>query len=466
MTRRRPVPLSRLATLVVAAFALGAAPAGAQEPAVTTFSANAQAAGTITGGFDGSAWTPTATGLIAFDRTGAQSATFSTIPRAPWQDVTGGPDGRLWAGAEARVLAAPLLPFASVFSFPVDDVGTALITDVAPGPDGNVWFTANTANRVGVALPASPPITYPLIGTSAEAGDPVAITTGGDGALWFTKRFPGAIVRMDPATAAVTGTFTTGLPAGAQPFAIALGPDGNVWFSDAAADQVGRVTPAGVITMFPAVKSSSLIAGPDGNLWLAGGSTLSTDGVFTPRTLPADTLAVGADGNVWGVKLTTGLVSRLALGGQQFSNPARMNVPATGAGGPADLYPSPIAVSGLQGTVTKVTARLNGVHHRFANDLQVMLVGPGGQSTVLMADVTTRLGDASTQPYSFTGGEHLVHRRRPGARPPDHQRRVLPDRPRLRAELRRARPRGAQRWPGAVHRHAAQRHLESLRRRQ
>lgn len=392
------MPHSRLAAFVAASFALSAAPAMAQEPTVTTFPATAQATGAITGGFDGSVWTPTATGLIGFNRTGVQSANFPITPGAPWQDVTGGPDGRLWAGGQAELRAVGLLPFGGVPSIAVPDVGTAeSITDVAPGPDGNVWFTVPSVNRFGFATPAGTAGSFAL----PPDGVPVSIATGGDGALWFTRRFPGSIVRRDP-NGSLT-SFTVGLPAGAQPFALALGPDGNLWFTDGDAPQVGRITPAGTITMFPAVASSKIVAGPDGKLWLAGGSTVTTDGVFTPRTLPADTLAVGADGNVWGVKLTTGAVSRLSLGGQQFSNPARITVPATGNSGKADLYPSPITVGGLQGTVTRVTARLNGVHHRFANDLQVMLVGPGGQSTVLMADVTTRPGDGTTQPYSLTG---------------------------------------------------------------
>lgn len=412
MISRNPAPPSCLAALVLAGtLALSAAPAGAAEPTVTSFPANGQASGPITGGFDGRIWTPftsfeTNNALMAFDRaTGAQACCGTGSGLVEYFDVTGGPDGRLWAGAAGAVVAHAVVPLSNSLPSPVSisvpDVGTESITDVAPGPDGNVWFTVPSANRVGAAPPAGAAQSYPLAGTAAE-GAPVAITTGGDGALWFTKRNPGAIVRMDPATATVTGTFTTGLDQGADPSAIALGPDGNVWFSDAAADRVGRITPAGVITMFPAVKSNDLIAGPDGNLWLAGGSTLSTDGVFTPRNLPADTLAVGADGNVWGVK-NPGGVSRLALGGQQFSNPARINVPETGNSGKASLYPSPIAVTGLQGAVTKVTARLNGVHHRFANDLQVMLVGPGGQSTVLMASVTTRTDDPNTVRHSLTG---------------------------------------------------------------
>jgi subtilisin-like proprotein convertase family protein len=54
--------------------------------------------------------------------------------------------------------------------------------------------------------------------------------------------------------------------------------------------------------------------------------------------------------------------------------------------GPASPYPSTINVAGLGGTVTKVTVTLNGLSHTFPDDLDILLVGPGGQSVILMSD--------------------------------------------------------------------------------
>ncbi len=68
-----------------------------------------------------------------------------------------------------------------------------------------------------------------------------------------------------------------------------------------------------------------------------------------------------------------------------FTNAASIAIP-TGPG-TANPYPSPIAVSGLSGTITKVTVTLSGMNHTFPDDLDVLLVGPGGQSSVLMSDV-------------------------------------------------------------------------------
>ncbi len=69
-----------------------------------------------------------------------------------------------------------------------------------------------------------------------------------------------------------------------------------------------------------------------------------------------------------------------------FSNPAQFRIPATGTSGVAGLYPSMIPVSGLTGAVTDVTVTLSGFSHTFPADVDVLLVGPSGQSVVLLAD--------------------------------------------------------------------------------
>ena len=69
------------------------------------------------------------------------------------------------------------------------------------------------------------------------------------------------------------------------------------------------------------------------------------------------------------------------------SNPASMLIPGTGTTGNASPYPSTIAVSGISGSVSKVTATLTGLNHTFPGDVDVLLVGPLGQTVVLMSDV-------------------------------------------------------------------------------
>jgi subtilisin-like proprotein convertase family protein len=53
----------------------------------------------------------------------------------------------------------------------------------------------------------------------------------------------------------------------------------------------------------------------------------------------------------------------------------------------ATPYPSSISVSGLTGTITDVNVTLTGLTHTSSTDVGVLLVGPGGQKTLLMQDV-------------------------------------------------------------------------------
>src|SRR5204863_1528837 len=54
--------------------------------------------------------------------------------------------------------------------------------------------------------------------------------------------------------------------------------------------------------------------------------------------------------------------------------------------GAASPYPSTINVSGLNTNIVNVTVRLNQLSHSQPADLDVLLVAPGGQKTLLMSD--------------------------------------------------------------------------------
>ncbi|MGQ0618250.1 MAG: beta strand repeat-containing protein [Acidimicrobiia bacterium] len=54
--------------------------------------------------------------------------------------------------------------------------------------------------------------------------------------------------------------------------------------------------------------------------------------------------------------------------------------------GKGNPYPSTVAVSGLAGVVSKVTATLTGVTHAFTGDFDVLLVAPNGANLILLAD--------------------------------------------------------------------------------
>lgn len=73
-----------------------------------------------------------------------------------------------------------------------------------------------------------------------------------------------------------------------------------------------------------------------------------------------------------------------------FANATNIKIPATaptGTSGVASPYPSSISVSGIAGTVNRVIVQLFGINHTFPGDVDILLVGPGGQRIILMSDV-------------------------------------------------------------------------------
>jgi subtilisin-like proprotein convertase family protein len=88
--------------------------------------------------------------------------------------------------------------------------------------------------------------------------------------------------------------------------------------------------------------------------------------------------------------LVTGLVcicvaalGAAPAGAAVFSNATTITIPSSGNATP---YPSTISVAGLGPTISDVNATLSGFSHTFPADVDVLLVGPQGQSVVLMSD--------------------------------------------------------------------------------
>lgn len=70
-------------------------------------------------------------------------------------------------------------------------------------------------------------------------------------------------------------------------------------------------------------------------------------------------------------------------GTQTFSNHTAVSIPDNANGSP---YPSTINVTGMSGVISKVVVKLNGLNHTYPDDLDILLVGPGGQKVMLMSD--------------------------------------------------------------------------------
>jgi subtilisin-like proprotein convertase family protein len=68
-----------------------------------------------------------------------------------------------------------------------------------------------------------------------------------------------------------------------------------------------------------------------------------------------------------------------------YSNPTTIDIPGSGTVGIASLYPSQITVASA-GIITDVNISLNDLSHTWPDDIDVILVGPGGQKVRIMTD--------------------------------------------------------------------------------
>jgi subtilisin-like proprotein convertase family protein len=66
---------------------------------------------------------------------------------------------------------------------------------------------------------------------------------------------------------------------------------------------------------------------------------------------------------------------------QSFINSTPIQITEQRAFAPfaASPYPSAITVNGVSGPINKVTVTLRNLTHSFVSDLDILLVGPGGQ---------------------------------------------------------------------------------------
>ncbi|MDX6698579.1 MAG: virginiamycin lyase [Solirubrobacteraceae bacterium] len=408
-----------------------AAPAAAATPTAREFSTGITAASSpdgIVAGSDGNLWFAEVNG----DRIGrvtpsGQVTEFNATGFGKPGGIAAGPDGNVWfteSNATSTKGIAFITPSGLMDETTFTTATASTLNGITAGPDGNLWF-ADGGQRVGRISPAASP---PTLSTSGITGSPDEIVTGADGNVWFTeKASPGKVARVDPDTfpSAATEFAITGEPNG-----IAAGPDGKVWFTQNSPDAIGRIdpnapTPATTITYFTTGLNSiplGIAAGPDGNLWFAelgdaigritpaGVITEFSAGINSPAS-PSG-IAAGPDGNLWFTEFFAQRIGRMntALDPPRFTDRARIEVPASLAGtqGPAEPYPATIEVSGLQGAVTDVNVRLNGLHHPVADDVEALLVGPQGQKVLLTADSTGMGRDVVTGPVITFDDEGLT----------------------------------------------------------
>jgi streptogramin lyase len=266
--------------------------------------------------------------------------------------VTGGPDGNLWFSNSSGSAIGRLRPDGTVQSFPIPSGASPF--GITAGPDGNIWFT--DAKGIGrVTLDGN--MTEFSLPTNEQA---VYLTSGPDGNIWFSAATVTGAPVYSIGRMTVNGQVSLFTVPGQtySPNDLTAGPDGNIWFSTASFDQnghpvagqLGRITPAGVVTLFsgPTGGPYRVARGPDGDIWFTEEyqhmvGKITIDGTVTEYTVPVanalpNGLAAGPDGNIWFTLSGAGKVDDIAPNGT-FGTPVTVadggdpHQMATGPGG-------------------------------------------------------------------------------------------------------------------------------------
>jgi virginiamycin B lyase len=241
------------------------------------------------------------------------------VTGAPKQ-ITQGPDGNLWVvlsggGKEfARVT-----PTGAVTEFDAPP-GIASLEDVTSGPNNRVWFSA-VGNVVEVD-PASP--TTPTAHSVAQLQAPRGLVQGADGNLWVidTNTNEG-LVKVGPNGAFISEHAV----AGSNGRGIALGSDGRVWWADFGNGSVRATDTAGATQTFPASTNGlqEIAAGPAGQLAFTQQANqpyelgrVATDGSAQLTIVDREPFGIdfGTDDAYWVAEFATDSVGRFTTDGQ------------------------------------------------------------------------------------------------------------------------------------------------------
>ncbi|MCA2507892.1 MAG: hypothetical protein IM553_02050, partial [Microcystis sp. M57BS1] len=65
---------------------------------------------------------------------------------------------------------------------------------------------------------------------------------------------------------------------------------------------------------------------------------------------------------------------------QTYTQVSTINISDNTAANP---YPSSLTLSGVNGTITGVTVTLYNINHTYPDDIDILLVGPQGQTVIL-----------------------------------------------------------------------------------
>ncbi|MGA2593872.1 MAG: hypothetical protein ABSH32_28550 [Bryobacteraceae bacterium] len=166
-----------------------------------------------------------------------------------------------------------------------------------------------------------------LLGPNGVFPGPYGIAAGPDGAIWFTEYWANSIGRITPAGSITV--YPVNSQSNCHPNYITAGPDGALWFSETCG-QIGRITTTGAVTEYPGANGDAITTGPDGALWFTNSSSIgrmTTAGAITEYSLPtinavALGITAGPDGALWFTEYSATQIGRITTDGSITEYPA------------------------------------------------------------------------------------------------------------------------------------------------
>ncbi len=313
-------------------------------------------------------------------------STFNGVPaNGTWSlyvtDDTSPTNGRITGGWSLMIATtggnlAPTISDIPDQSTPVNTPTAAIQFTIADAdtPVGSLTLSTNSSNKTLVPLSN--------------------IVTGGSGTNRTVTVTPAA---GQMGTTTITITVSDGINNASDSFVLAVGvtntpptitgiPNQTIdedTSSGALAFTVGDAeTTPGSLTLSKGSSNPTLV--PTNNL-VFGGSGSNRTVIVTPATgqTGTSTITIAVSDGTNSANTSFLLIVSPPFKTTVFANTNAVMIPDVGDATP---YPSTINVQGIAGTITNLTVTLNGVSHTWPADVDMLLVGPGGQKIVIVSD--------------------------------------------------------------------------------
>jgi len=272
--------------------------------------------------------------------------------------------------------------------------GSVTVTDVLPG---NVNFVSSTASQ-GSCVNQLGTISCNLgtITNGRTATVTIVVTPNDLGTITNTASVTTTITDTNSANDAATALVTVNQTHFTIDSAVLTSENCNNGLIDPAEmvtvnfalKNLGTENTGNLVATLRVADGVSSPSGPQTyGVLVAGGAAVSRPFSFTASGFCGGTILAALqfqDGSVdYGIATVTLNLGNFLTNQTSFRKTNLIAMPPLGRATP---YPSTNIVSGLLGTVIKLTVTLSNLNHTWPDDLDILLVGPEGQKVILMSD--------------------------------------------------------------------------------